>query len=60
MPKCENCYHTCLKTPSRMRYNRFSMCYNEITGVKLERLKTGVELKYGGARNVNTSVRNLP
>ena len=24
------------------------MCYNEITGLKSKRLKTGVELKYGG------------
>ena len=23
MARCENCYHTCLKTPSRMRCNQF-------------------------------------
>lgn len=53
MPKCKNCYHTCLKTPPRMRCNQFWTCYNEITGLKSERLKTGVELKYGGNKNGN-------
>ncbi len=31
-----------------MHCNQFYVCYNEITGYKLECLKIGLELKYGG------------
>lgn len=45
MPKCENCYHTCLKTPSRMRYNRFSMCYNEFYAGEIRTPKNGLKIE---------------